>query len=224
MYYKLKYFLLGSLLAAALVCLTPYLVSGDEDSSLYAGWASGFAALVIIFGLLHLGIERDNRIFLETIRRHEKCLISHRLSGKRLLHKLARRQLLPYSPVRSGLPKFLVDLMDGKEKSIWVSPGAPADVHQLLLGTVSTKEWVMALSFEVSSADIVMPPTLIKRLFGTSQQRILKTVDIPDDADIYTRVSGRWEKLEGKERDQWFDLADRIASNKRMLRRALKQF
>ena len=114
--------------------------------------------------------------------------------------------------------------MDGKEKSIWVSPGAPADVHQLLLGTVSTKEWVMALSFEVSSADIVMPPTLIKRLFGTSQQRILKTVDIPDDADIYTRVSGRWEKLEGKERDQWFDLADRIASNKRMLRRALKQF
>ena len=161
----------------------------------------GVLALIVMIMCVaaHLGALADNKAFLEEINRLPSVRITHRLTRENLIKKMQAGVLMPYPAKRGRLPEWFAHWMDGKHPATWVSIGKPEDVSPALLGSVLQKEWPMAISFQVPSADIVMPPGFMKHLYGCYQQRLLKTVKIAHDADLYKRVGKNWQLLSHQE-------------------------
>ncbi|WP_434623953.1 hypothetical protein J3P84_14820 [Pseudomonas sp. Z1-29] len=144
----------------------------------------------------------DNQFFLARIQQNPMVRITHRLSEEHLAAKLQAGALIPY-PVKSGrLFRWLAELQDGKSPATWISIGEPQEVRSIFLGSFFQKEWTRAISFDVPSTDVVMPPIFLKHLFGCYQQRLLKRVEIPRDADLYRRSGRHWAKLSAEEGEQ----------------------
>ncbi|MBC3372968.1 hypothetical protein HU762_03350 [Pseudomonas sp. SWRI92] len=199
---KLRNSVFTLLMSAVFIYLFPRYVDIDISTENYVVAAIVVAILVIFNWALHRGAVADNRAFLDQIQREPTVRISHRLSEENLAAKLRSGALIPY-PVRS-YPLFiwLAELQDGKCPATWISVGEPQAVISVFLGSYFQKEWTRAISFEVPSGDVVMPPGFLKHLFGCSQQRLLKRVEIPHDADVYRRIGSQWEKLSEAERQK----------------------
>jgi len=186
-------------LAAIVYALALYV---RVDPSIEFWFLLGLAALIVMIMCVaaHLGALADNKAFLEEINRFPSVQITHRLTRENLVRKMQAGVLMPYPAKRGRLPEWFAHWMDGKDPATWVSIGKPEDVSPALLGSALQKEWTMAISFKVPSKDIVMPPGFIKHLFGCYQQRLLKTVKIPCNADLYKRVGKNWQLLSHQER------------------------
>ncbi|MFL6607868.1 MAG: hypothetical protein ACJ8HF_06490 [Pseudomonas sp.] len=188
--------------SAVFITLFPRYVDIALSIEYYVVGGIVLAILVVFHWALHRGAMADNRAFLEHVQRNPTVRITHRLSEEHLAAKLQAGALIPY-PVKSGrLPQWLAELQDGKSPTTWISIGEPQDVKSIFLGSFFQKGWTRAISFEVPSTDVVMPPIFLKHLFGCSQQRLLKRIEIPHDADLYRRTGSRWSKLSTAEREQ----------------------
>lgn len=185
-------------LAAVVYALALY-VRVDPSIEFWLSLALAAIIVMIMCTVAHFGALADNKAFLEEINRLSTVSITHRLTRENLIKKMQAGVLIPYPAKHDGLPEWFAHWMDGKDPATWVSIGKPEDVSPALLGSVRQKEWTMAISFQVPSEDIVMPPGFIKHLFGCYQQRLLKTVKIPDDADLYKRVGKYWQLLSDQE-------------------------
>lgn len=186
-------------LAVVVYALALY-VRVDPSIELWFSLALAAIVVMIMCTAAHLGALADNKAFLEEINRRPTVRITHRLTRENLIKKMQAGVLIPYPAKRGRLPEWFAHWMDGKDPATWVSIGKPEDVSPALLGSVRQKEWTMAISFQVPSADIVMPSGFIKHPFGCYQQRLLKTVKIPRNADLYKRVGKNWQVLSYQER------------------------
>jgi hypothetical protein len=199
---KVRNFVFTLVLSAVIVPLFRYYVDIDLDFKNYVGIGLAVAIAAIFRWAIHRGAMADNRIFLDRIRRNPTVRISHRLSEDNLAAKLQVGALIPYPAKSSRLFKWLAELQDGKAPATWISIGEPQEVRSIFLGSFFQKDWTRAISFEVPSTDVVMPPIFLKHLYGCSQQRLLKCIEIPHDADLYRRTGSRWSKLTTAEREQ----------------------
>lgn len=197
---KLLYCTVAPITLAAVVYT--FLLYVNVDPSYEFRFLMALAALIVMIMCVaaHLGALADNKAFLEEINRFPTVRITHRLTRENLIKKMQAGVLIPYPAKHGGLPEWFAHWMDGKDPATWVSIGKPQDVSPTLLGSVRQKEWTMAISFQVPSADIVMPSGFMKRPFGCYQQRLLKTVKIPRNADLYERVGKNWQLLSRQER------------------------
>ncbi|NWC48125.1 hypothetical protein HX788_11070 [Pseudomonas edaphica] len=185
---------------AAVVYAFPLYVRVDPSIKFWLFLGVLALIVMIMHVAAHLGALADNKAFLEAINRLPTVRITHRLTRENLIKKMQAGVLMPYPAKRGRLPEWFAHWMDGKHPATWVSIGKPEDVSPALLGSVRQKEWPMAISFHVPSTDIVMPPGFLKHLYGCYQQRLLNTVKIPHNADLYKRVGKNWQLLSLLER------------------------